>query len=156
MRASGILSVLHHSSLYAQFQKVSNRGHCIKVAVDFVAPESLEICAQLTREFRSHSLAIPEAQITDVLQLKHLAWHSWQRLSTLPDLERADTMPATCSNSAKRPHPAGNTSESKKISRRRLAKDPDARATAAADGRSFMCPACTHKIFKLDALKQHL
>ncbi|KAF9268356.1 Clavaminate synthase-like protein [Marasmius fiardii PR-910] len=55
--------------------QVCNLSDCIKVAIDFVSPENVERCEQLTREFReqNHSKAWKE----DVLQLRSMMWFAW-------------------------------------------------------------------------------
>ncbi|KAL0569857.1 hypothetical protein V5O48_012109 [Marasmius crinis-equi] len=55
--------------------QVCNLSDCIKVAIDFVSPENVERCEQLTMEFReqNHSKAWKE----DVLQLRSMLWFAW-------------------------------------------------------------------------------
>ncbi|KAG7096549.1 hypothetical protein E1B28_003972 [Marasmius oreades] len=55
--------------------QVCNLSDCIKVAIDFVSPENVERCEQLTKEFReqNHSKAWKE----DVLQLRSMMWFAW-------------------------------------------------------------------------------
>jgi lysine-specific demethylase 3 len=48
--------------------KVCNLADCIKVAVDFVSPENLARCAQLTKEFRNENERV--AWKEDILQLQ--------------------------------------------------------------------------------------
>ncbi|KAJ7487749.1 Clavaminate synthase-like protein [Mycena galericulata] len=55
--------------------QVRNLSDCIKVAIDFVSPENIERCEQLTREFREENLT--EAWKEDVLQLHTMMWFAW-------------------------------------------------------------------------------
>lgn len=54
--------------------QVKNLQNCIKVANDFVSPENVEYCLQLTNEFRS----LPETHMNqeDKLQIKNILYHS--------------------------------------------------------------------------------
>lgn len=54
--------------------QVKNLQNCIKVANDFVSPENVEFCLQLTNEFRS----LPETHMNqeDKLQIKNILYHS--------------------------------------------------------------------------------
>ncbi|KAF8306268.1 hypothetical protein DL93DRAFT_2088849 [Clavulina sp. PMI_390] len=61
--------------------QVSNSADCIKVAVDFVSPENIHRCSQLTKEFRSLNLA--KAWKEDVLQLRTMLWYAWQSCEQL-------------------------------------------------------------------------
>jgi lysine-specific demethylase 3 len=56
--------------------QVSNLADSVKIAIDFVSPENIARCEQLTREFReqNHSQAWKE----DVLQLRSMMWFAWQ------------------------------------------------------------------------------
>jgi hypothetical protein len=58
--------------------QVSNEAHCIKIATDFVSPESLSSCLNLSNEFRDHNLA--DAWKDDVLQLTSLLYYAWLSL----------------------------------------------------------------------------
>ncbi|KAL0062643.1 hypothetical protein AAF712_010480 [Marasmius tenuissimus] len=55
--------------------QVCNLSNCIKVAIDFVSPENVERCEQLTREFREQNNI--KAWKEDVLQLKSMLWFAW-------------------------------------------------------------------------------
>ncbi|ORY07972.1 Clavaminate synthase-like protein [Basidiobolus meristosporus CBS 931.73] len=55
--------------------QVCNYQNCIKVAMDFVSPESVTKCATLTREFRLLSQGHRRRQ--DLLQLESILYHSW-------------------------------------------------------------------------------
>ncbi|KZV86429.1 Clavaminate synthase-like protein [Exidia glandulosa HHB12029] len=57
--------------------QVCNLSDCIKVAVDFVSPENIERCENLTREFQAQTWK------EDVLQLKTMLWYAWQSCSRL-------------------------------------------------------------------------
>ncbi len=57
------------------FLQVSNITPCVKVAMDFLSPQSLERCSEVDRIFRSCS------QATDTLELYNLLIHSWMALS---------------------------------------------------------------------------
>ncbi|KAJ7712636.1 Clavaminate synthase-like protein, partial [Mycena metata] len=56
--------------------QVRNLADCIKVAIDFVSPENIRRCEQLTREFREQNNT--EAWKEDVLQLRTMMWFAWQ------------------------------------------------------------------------------
>ncbi|KAK7061321.1 Clavaminate synthase-like protein [Favolaschia claudopus] len=66
--------------------QVRNLSDCIKVAIDFVSPENIERCAQLTREFRSVNQA--KAWKEDVLQLRSMMWFAWLSCCRQEDLAR--------------------------------------------------------------------
>ncbi|KAF7422188.1 hypothetical protein PC9H_010343 [Pleurotus ostreatus] len=55
--------------------QVSNITPCVKVAMDFLSPQSLERCFEVDRMFRSCS------QATDTLELYNLLIHSWMALT---------------------------------------------------------------------------
>ncbi|KAI0029130.1 hypothetical protein K488DRAFT_16888, partial [Vararia minispora EC-137] len=55
--------------------QVCNLADCIKVAADFVSPENVARCAQLTEEFRQLNLA--HVWKEDVLQLRAMMWYAW-------------------------------------------------------------------------------
>ncbi|KAF8121329.1 hypothetical protein EV363DRAFT_1365556 [Boletus edulis] len=55
--------------------QVCNLADCIKVAVDFVSPENIGRCEQLTKEFREQNQSM--AWKEDVLQLRTMMWFAW-------------------------------------------------------------------------------
>ncbi|KAI0824650.1 Clavaminate synthase-like protein [Trametes gibbosa] len=55
--------------------QVCNLADCIKVACDFVSPENIDRCENLTREFREQNQSM--AWKEDVLQLRTMMWFSW-------------------------------------------------------------------------------
>lgn len=55
--------------------QVCNLADCIKVAADFVSPENVQRCAQLTQEFRI--LSSSHMPKEDILQLQMMVWHAW-------------------------------------------------------------------------------
>jgi len=55
--------------------QVANMSDCIKVAVDFVSPENIERCEQLTAEFREQNQR--KVWKEDVLQLRTMMWFAW-------------------------------------------------------------------------------
>ncbi|KAK0242300.1 hypothetical protein EDD85DRAFT_810740 [Armillaria nabsnona] len=59
--------------------QVCNLADCVKVAIDYVSPENINRCEQLTREFReqNHNKQWKE----DVLQLGSMLWFAWQSCS---------------------------------------------------------------------------
>lgn len=66
--------------------QVKNLNSCIKVATDFVSPENVDQCFQLTREFRK----LPDTHINheDKLQIKNIVYHAIKdSLSYLQKLE---------------------------------------------------------------------
>ncbi|KAF9076650.1 hypothetical protein BDP27DRAFT_1313682 [Rhodocollybia butyracea] len=63
--------------------QVCNLADCIKVAVDFVSPENVERCEQLTREFREQNQS--KVWKEDILQLKSMMWFAWLSCSQQRD-----------------------------------------------------------------------
>ncbi|PVG00557.1 hypothetical protein CPB86DRAFT_871842 [Serendipita vermifera] len=61
--------------------QVCNLADCIKVAVDFVSPENLARCAQLTQEFRNENERV--AWKEDILQLSNMCWSAWEHMLQL-------------------------------------------------------------------------
>jgi lysine-specific demethylase 3 len=55
--------------------QVCNLADCVKVAVDFVSPENIARCEQLTKEFREQNQSM--AWKEDVLQLRTMMWFAW-------------------------------------------------------------------------------
>ncbi|KDQ65025.1 hypothetical protein JAAARDRAFT_28691 [Jaapia argillacea MUCL 33604] len=55
--------------------QVCNLADCIKVAIDFVSPENISRCEQLTKEFREQNQSM--AWKEDVLQLRTMMWFAW-------------------------------------------------------------------------------
>ncbi|CAO1620852.1 unnamed protein product [Sympodiomycopsis kandeliae] len=58
--------------------QVCNLTDCMKIAVDFVSPENVTRCFNLTSEFRLMSNNLVKSWKEDVLQLKSMLWHSWR------------------------------------------------------------------------------
>jgi lysine-specific demethylase 3 len=77
MRSSGVFS-LHKLGRYLELipVQVANMADCIKVAVDFVSPENITRCEQLTREFQEQNQS--KIWKEDVLQLRTMMWFAWQ------------------------------------------------------------------------------
>ncbi|PFH50586.1 hypothetical protein AMATHDRAFT_176944 [Amanita thiersii Skay4041] len=55
--------------------QVANLADCIKVAIDFVSPQNVSRCEQLTREFREQNQGLKWKE--DVLQLRTMMWFAW-------------------------------------------------------------------------------
>lgn len=55
--------------------QVANLADCVKVAIDFVSPENVARCEQLTQEFREQNQGLKWKE--DVLQLKTMMWFAW-------------------------------------------------------------------------------
>lgn len=55
--------------------QVCNLADCIKVACDFVSPDSVDRCEKLTKEFRDQNHATVWKE--DVLQLRSMMWYAW-------------------------------------------------------------------------------
>ncbi|KAH8106073.1 hypothetical protein BXZ70DRAFT_1004357 [Cristinia sonorae] len=55
--------------------QVCNLADCIKVASDFVSPENIERCEELTKEFREQNQSMVWKE--DVLQLRTMMWFAW-------------------------------------------------------------------------------
>ncbi|PWN30022.1 hypothetical protein BDZ90DRAFT_224999 [Jaminaea rosea] len=62
--------------------QVCNLADCMKVAVDFVSPENVARCFQLTSEFRDVNRG-HKAWKEDTLQLKKMLWHAWRACRTM-------------------------------------------------------------------------
>ncbi|KAK0479354.1 hypothetical protein IW261DRAFT_1480371 [Armillaria novae-zelandiae] len=56
--------------------QVCNLADCVKVAIDYVSPENINRCEQLTREFREQNRNGQWKE--DVLQLGSMLWFAWQ------------------------------------------------------------------------------
>lgn len=63
--------------------QVCNLTDCMKVAVDFVSPENVERCFQLTSEFRMVNKTMARSWKEDALQLKTMLWHAWRACRTM-------------------------------------------------------------------------
>ncbi|KAL4266446.1 hypothetical protein AB1N83_005700 [Pleurotus pulmonarius] len=57
--------------------QVSNLTHCIKIAVDFLSPQSLQRCSQVTAELRACDTA------QDCLEFANLIIHTWMALDIM-------------------------------------------------------------------------
>ncbi|KAK4684539.1 hypothetical protein P7C73_g5636, partial [Tremellales sp. Uapishka_1] len=55
--------------------QVCNLADCIKIALDFVSPNNVHRCLQLTKDF--HNENIVKAWKEDVLQLYNVLWYAW-------------------------------------------------------------------------------
>ncbi|KAF8632013.1 hypothetical protein AX17_004956 [Amanita inopinata Kibby_2008] len=55
--------------------QVANLSDCIKVAIDFVSPDNVSRCEQLTQEFREQNQGLKWKE--DVLQLRTMMWFAW-------------------------------------------------------------------------------
>jgi len=55
--------------------KVVNMSDSIKVAVEFVSPESIERCEKLTHEVREQNQSMVWKE--DMLQLRWMMWFAW-------------------------------------------------------------------------------
>ena len=55
--------------------QVSNMSDSIKIAIDYVSPENVDRCAQLTKEFREQNKS--KVWKEDILQLKAMMWFAW-------------------------------------------------------------------------------
>ncbi|KIM21613.1 hypothetical protein M408DRAFT_101995 [Serendipita vermifera MAFF 305830] len=64
--------------------QVCNLADCIKVAVDFVSPENLSRCGQLTKEFRSENEKVTWKE--DILQLSNMCWSAWENTRQMEKL----------------------------------------------------------------------
>ena len=80
---------------YYLFVKVRNLHSCIKVAEDFVSPETVAHCFQMTQEFRH--LSDSHTNHEDKLQIKNIIYHAMKdsiaalahaKNVTFPDLLR--------------------------------------------------------------------
>ncbi|KAK9729342.1 hypothetical protein K7432_000385 [Basidiobolus ranarum] len=84
--------------------QVCNYQSCIKVAMDFVSPENVSKCAELTKEFRLLSQGHRRRQ--DLLQLESILYYSWlnsenpiedQNVQQSPDKETTPAIDKTTS-----------------------------------------------------------
>ncbi|KAJ7175655.1 Clavaminate synthase-like protein [Mycena filopes] len=57
--------------------QVSNLSDCIKIAIDFVSPNNITRCAQLTAEFRKQNDTNGKSSKEDALALKSMMWFAW-------------------------------------------------------------------------------
>lgn len=73
--------------------QVCNLADCIKVAVDFVSPENIERCEELTRDFRKENRTF--AWKEDVLALRQTMFHAWNSLTRLPPSTNSTSEPST-------------------------------------------------------------
>ena len=64
--------------------QVCNLTDCIKVAVDFLSPQNVARCFQLTEEFRGLTVEGRKSWKEDVLQLKAQLWYAWRACRELP------------------------------------------------------------------------
>ena len=62
--------------------QVSNQADCIKVACDFVSPESAVTCQLLANEFRAQRLAV-EHFPDEVLPVNVMLFHTWESTQVL-------------------------------------------------------------------------
>ncbi|KAF9526318.1 hypothetical protein CPB83DRAFT_795109 [Crepidotus variabilis] len=67
--------------------QVANMADCMKIAIDFVSPENIDRCENLTKEFREQNQL--KAWKEDVLQLRTMMWFTWQSC-TLREVEFDD------------------------------------------------------------------
>ena len=78
--------------------QVSNKADCIKSAGDFLFPDHLEHCLQLTTEFREENL-LDGPWMVDVLQVKRTVLHAYTNIQKqcldLAALEYSDLPSAT-------------------------------------------------------------
>jgi len=78
--------------------QVGNQADCIKSAGDFLFPDHLEHCLQLTTEFREENL-LDGPWMVDVLQVKCTVLHAYTNIQEqclgLPALEYSDLPSAT-------------------------------------------------------------
>jgi lysine-specific demethylase 3 len=81
------------SPLSSVFFQVSNQADCIKAAGDFLFPDHLEHCLQLTTEFREENL-LDGPWMVDVPQVKRTVLHAYTNIQEqclgLAALERSD------------------------------------------------------------------
>lgn len=66
-----------------------NLADCIKIAVDFISPENVDRCDELTREFREQNQSA--AWKDDVLQLKMTMFHAWNSITNYLALKDAQS-----------------------------------------------------------------
>ena len=79
-RALSIFNAVHLALFARKQQQVFNLNSCIKVAEDFVSPEHVDVCDNLTREFRD--LPSTHANHDDKLQVKNLVYHAMKEAIT--------------------------------------------------------------------------
>ena len=87
----------------------------MKIAVDFVSPENVARCFQLTKEFREmSSSSVIKAWKEDVLQLKSMLWHAWRACRVMEGYVYAEQWRGGAEDSSggeARPHPAMSRDE---------------------------------------------
>jgi lysine-specific demethylase 3 len=72
--------------------QVCNLTDCIKIATDFISPQSVARCFKLTEEFRNLSSEHQKSWKADMLQLRLQLWYAWSacRLMTAKEGERRE------------------------------------------------------------------
>ena len=60
---------------------MSNQADCVKVACDFISPESVPICKQLWEEFRVQRLV--RQWPPDVIPFVHMLYWTWESTHTV-------------------------------------------------------------------------
>ena len=73
-RAKNTVHGIH--TIFTHLFQVSNQADCIKAAGDFLFPDHLEHCLQLTTEFREENL-VEHPWMVDVLQVKRTVLHAY-------------------------------------------------------------------------------
>ncbi|EKM59423.1 uncharacterized protein PHACADRAFT_249898 [Phanerochaete carnosa HHB-10118-sp] len=71
--------------------QVCNLADCIKVACDFISPDNIDRCENLTKEFREQNQSM--AWKEDVLQLRTAMWFAWLSCSRQEKEMRGESSP---------------------------------------------------------------
>ncbi len=79
------------SDIHSDLFQVSNQADCIKIACDFISPESVPTCKRLAEEFREQRLACgwPE----DVIPFQSLLYYTWMSVDLTCRTMRAQRPP---------------------------------------------------------------
>ncbi|KAJ1977560.1 hypothetical protein H4R35_002249 [Dimargaris xerosporica] len=103
--------------------QVCNYTSCIKIAMDFVSPENVRQCRQLTAEFRL--LSRFHQRKTDLLQLKSILYHAWLDAQAVV---RGQLEPWRFQSSSAKPCPdkGADTAKDSKPAKRKKARDAKA------------------------------
>ncbi|KAJ3089503.1 putative JmjC domain-containing histone demethylation protein 2C [Quaeritorhiza haematococci] len=125
--------------------QVCNYTESVKVAIDFLSPENMRECLELTKEFRL--LGFGHRRKEDLLQLKTIAWHAWRECYTNLYPDGLTDVPQSVIDELseyKRPvattpstgTPATGVRKSKVISRKPSRQTPNINAKSKEEGNS--------------------
>ncbi|KAI0669295.1 hypothetical protein C8Q78DRAFT_1070861 [Trametes maxima] len=134
--------------------QVSNTSACIKIACDFLCPESIHYSAQVAEEFRS-------IKKEDVLSLESTIWHAWVSLRKQRETVVASGTTVRTRHERKRLNRRRSTHGLDDQARRNQARQTGVGRERPAGLEVLRCPdtACTHaqRTFStLDGIFNHM